>query len=229
MSTIQSHNVPPRDASQCWSWTNVVLAILLAMNLQLFLMFNSKDEIAGPVNTLSNEPAWDHDKVLLRMAELQKTLWLYIPFLIMLAFSMGFMLGRQGCTWQKLQEEEIDHETANRSTNPGNNSANDMGNAEHNSETEDRPTNNGNTEGGQHEIYFGKAKIPVSAHPEHIITEMGQMVMREGEHQGRTFHQVWSIDRKKTYTKWLQSRIEKIDIAYVAFLIYAEMKDILQR
>ena len=107
MSTIQSHIVPPRNTSQCWSWTHVVLAILLAMNLQLFLMFNSKDEIAGPVNTLSKEPAWDHDKVLLRMAELQKTLWLYIPFLIMLAFSMGFMLGRQGCTWQKLQAEKL--------------------------------------------------------------------------------------------------------------------------
>ena len=208
---------------------HVVLAILMAMNLQLFLMFNNKEEIAGPVNTLSNKAAWDQDKVLLRVAELQKTLWLYIPFLIMLAFSIGFMLGRQSCTWQKLQAKEIDHETANRSTNPGNNSANDAGNAEHHSEAEDRDTNIGNTEGGQHEIYFGKAKIPVSANPEHIITEMGQMVLREGEHQGRTFHQVWSIDRKKTYTKWLQSRIEKIDIAYVAFLIYAEMKDILQR
>ena len=104
-----------------------------------------------------------------------------------------------------------------------------MGNTDNNNDTEARDTDNRNTEGFQHEIYFGKATIPVTAHPENIITEMDKMVMREGEHQGRTFHQVWSIDRKKTYTKWLKANIENKDIDYIAFVVYAEMKDILRR
>ena len=86
-----------------------------------------------------------------------------------------------------------------------------------------------NTEGSHHAVYFGKAKIPVTANPEHIITEMGNMVLLQGEHKGRTFQQVWSIDRKKTYTKWLKARMDKIDVAYIAFVMYAKMKEILQR
>jgi hypothetical protein len=203
----------------------VVLAILLAMNLQMFFMFNSNFESSGSVKTLPKGSASDH----LHMAELQKTLWLYIPILLMLACTMGFMLGRHGCAWRKLQQEEHDHETANRATQSENNSANDMGNSDNISDTEAKETDARNTEGSQHEIYFGPATIPVTAHPEHIITEMGQMVLRDGEHRGRAFHQVWTIDRKKTYTKWLKAHLENKDIAYIAFVVYAEMKDILRR
>ena len=104
-----------------------------------------------------------------------------------------------------------------------------MGSLDNNSDTEETETENTNTEGSHHEFSFGKAKNPVTANPEHIITEMGKMVLLQGEHKGRTFQHVWSIDRKKTYTKWLKARMDKIDIAYVAFVIYAEMKEILQR
>ena len=199
------------------------------MNLKLFSQVSSTLEIAGSEQTLSKPPASDQDKVVLHMAELEKTMWIYIPILLVLGFAIGFMIGRHGRIWRTFQEKEPDHATQNRAGNSQNNSANDMGSPDDNSDTEETKTENMNTEGSQHELYFGKAKIPVAANPEHIITEMSKMILREGEHKGRTFQQVWSIDRKMGYTKWLKARIASIDIAYIAFVIYADMKDVLQR
>jgi epoxyqueuosine reductase QueG len=139
------------------------------------------------------------------------------------------MIGRHGRIWRTFQEKELDHATQNRAGTSQINSASDMGSPDDNSDTEETETENMNTEGSHHEVYFGKARIPVTANPEHIITEMGKMVLLQGEHQGRTFQQVWSIDRKKTYTKWLKNRLDKVDIAYVAFTLYAEMKNILEQ
>ena len=139
------------------------------------------------------------------------------------------MIGRHGRTWRNIQEEELDHATQNRAGTAQSISADDLGSPDNNSDTEEKETESMNTEGSHHEVYFGKAKILVTANPEHIITEMGKTVLLQGEHQGHTFQQVWSVDRKKTYTKRLKARMDKVDIAYVAFVLYAEMKDILER
>ena len=156
-------------------------------------------------------------------------MWVYIPILLVLAFAIGFTVGRHGHIWQTFQDKELDHAPETRAGNLRNSSANEMGSPSDNSDTEETETENMNTEGFQHELYFGKAKIPVTANPEHIITEMGKMILREGRHRGRSFQQVWSIDRKRAYMKWLTARIASIDVAYIAFVVYAEMKDVLQR
>jgi hypothetical protein len=229
MSTTQNRNVPPGDKSNCWSWANIILVILLAINLKQFLQISSSQENAGSEQTLSKPPASDQDKVVRHIAELDKTMWTCILILLVLAFAIGCMIGRHGRTWRNVQSDELDHATQNRAGTAQSISANDLSSPDNNSDTEDTETENMNTEGPHHEIYSGKAKFPVTANPEHIITEMGKMVLLQGEHQGRTFHQVWNIDRKKTYTKWLKSRLDKVDIAYVAFTLYAEMKNILEK
>ena len=167
------------------------------MNLQLFSKFNGNLETSGPLPTLSKAPASDHDKVVLHMAELEKAVWLYIPILLMLAFAMGFMIGRRGRIRRKLQVEELDHASQSRAGNSQNNSANGLANNDNNRDSEERETNNMNAEGLQHDIRFGKAALPSTAYPDYIISEMAQMVLREGEQRGRTSEQVWDIDSKK--------------------------------
>jgi len=229
VSTTQSRNVPPGDKSNCWSWANIIEVILLAINLKLFLQISSSQENAGSEQTLSKPPASDQYKVVRHIAELDKTMWTCISILLVLAFAIGCMIGKHGRTTRNIQNEELDHAPQNRAGRSQSISANDLGSPDNNSDTEEIDTENMNTEGPHHEIYVGKAKFPVTANPEHIITEMGKMVLLQGEHQGRTFQQVWSIDRKKTYTKWLKNRLDKVDIAYVAFTLYAEMKNILEQ
>ena len=99
------------------------------------------------------------------MAQLEKTMWIYIPILLALAFAIGCMIGRHGRRWRKIQEEELDDARQNRVEDSQNNSANDMGSLDNNSDTEETETENTNTEGSHHEVYFGKAKIPATANP----------------------------------------------------------------
>ena len=189
------------------------------MNLKLFSKFNSNLETSGLLPTLSRAPASDHDKVVLHMAELGKAVWLYNPILLMLAFAMGFMIGGHGRIRRKLQVEELDRATQSRAGNSQNNTANDVGNHDNNRDLEEVKTDNMNAEGLQRDIRFGKATLPSIAYPDYIISEMAQMVLREGEHRGRTLEQESDIDSKKKYTKWLHARIDSIDIAYVAFVV----------
>ena len=137
----------------------------------------------------------------------------------MLAFAMGFMIGGHGRIRRKLQVEELDRATQSRAGNSQNNTANDVGNHDNNRDSEEVKTDNMNAEGLQHDIRFGKATLPSTAYPDYIISEMAQMVLREGEHRGRTLEQESDIDSKKKYTKWLHARIDSIDIAYVAFVV----------
>ena len=49
-----------------------------------------------------------------------------------------------------------------------------MSSPDQNSDAEEIDPDNMNTEDPHHELYFGKAKFPVTANTEHIITEMGK-------------------------------------------------------
>jgi hypothetical protein len=229
MSTIQNRNVPPENKSNSWSWANIMLVILLAINLKQFLHISSSHDNAGSDKTLAKPPAANQTMIDRHVADLDKGIWMCICILLVVAFAMGCMIGKHGRTTQNIQNKEVDHAPRNGTGSSQSNSENDVGSPDQNSDAEEIDPDNNNTEGSHHEIYFGKAKFPVTANPEHIITEMGKMVLLQGEHQGRTFHQVWNIDRKKTYTKWLKSRLGKVDIAYVAFTLYAEMKNILEQ
>ena len=223
MSTTQNRNVPPENKSNSWSWANIMLVILLAINLKQFLHISSSHDNAGSEQTLAKPPAANQNMLDRHKADLDKSIWMCICILLVVAFALGCIIGKYGGTTHNIPDKEVDHAPAQS------NSENDEGSPDQNSDAEEIDPDNKNTEGPHHEIYFGKAKFPVTANPEHIITEMGKMVLLQGEHQGRTFHQVWSIDRKKTYTKWLKSRLDKVDIAYVAFTLYAEMKNILEK
>ena len=171
--------------------------ILLAINLKQFLQISGSHDNAGSEQTLAKPPATDQYKVDRHMADLDKTIWMCIFILLVLAFAMGCMIGKHGRTTENIQNKEIDHAPQNGTGSLQSNSENDVGSPDQNSDAEEIDPENMNTESPRHEIYFGKAKFPVTASPDHIITEMGKMVLLQGEHQGRTFQQVWSIDRKR--------------------------------
>ena len=223
------NSIGPASFSRIWEWDHVMVIMLMAINLKLW--WDTKQDSAGPRPKTDTEqkPTSDIDTILALMGRRENFEWLCTPQWIFLAFAIGYVLAKLGSRWQQKSTSEtnpapnIDVDISTENT-PDDANTNAYGASSSSGETS---TNN--AEAGHDARHFGKAATPSPTGTQTIVSELAQFVFKDGKYRGPTFEEVWINDRDTSYKKWLQTRLNQIDIAYSAFVLYSDMRAAVQR
>jgi len=69
--------------------------------------------------------------------------------------------------------------------------------------------------------FIGKATSIEKTRARALVAEMKKMTFTSGKHDGKTFAEVWLVDRN--YFGWMRQNSDKVDIGFAAFAVYGEL------
>ena len=210
-------------------WDHLLVVLLLAINLNLWWTTKQDSASPRPKTDAEHKPMKDIETILSIMGRPDNFAWLCIPLWIVLAFASGYLLAKFGFGWPGKPFSETNAGTKMEvditcETIPEYADENAHGASSGTGETGTcHPL-------GNHDVrHFKKATTPSSTGTQTIVSELAQFVFTDGKYRGLTFEEVCIIDHDKSYKKRLQTRLHQFDIAYSAFVLYSDLRAIVQR
>ena len=211
------------------TWDHLLVVLLVAINLNLWWTTKQGSASPTPNTDAEHKPLKDIETILKIMGRLDNFAWWCTPLWIVLPFASGYLLAKFGCCWPGKPFSETTAGTKMEVDITCETIPEDADENAHGASSGTGETGTSHPHGKHDVRHFKKATTPSSTGTQTIVSELAQFVFTDGKYRGLTFEEVCIIDHDKSYKKRLQTRLHQFDIAYSAFVLYSDLRAIVQR